>query len=320
MEMRRWPYTFFPILLSILVLVGCAKRPSMVQVSAPPPAGAAAAGVSTSEESGQGSAASASEGAGQSGATEPSGAAAAEPAGGQSVAAQSGAGGGQGAASSNEAGAAGATEGGAAAGGATPPGASSTASSSEGARGGGTTVTGPAGMEESGATRSAAGPTTASSESAGKGSTPATGPAGTESGAGEQSVEPSAEQMIVAARPAPKEYSAVADLQDVFFSFDKYTIRAEDTKILDANAAWLKSNPNYLLLIEGHCDERGTNEYNIALGQHRAKSAMDYLVSQGVLASRITTISYGEERPLCAEHTEECWAKNRRAHFLVKAQ
>ena len=88
--------------------------------------------------------------------------------------------------------------------------------------------------------------------------------------------------------------------------------------MLDANAAWLKSNGNHLLLIEGHCDERGTNEYNLALGERRAKSAMNYLVSQGVQAARITIISYGEERPLCTEHTETCWAQNRRDHFLVK--
>ena len=128
------------------------------------------------------------------------------------------------------------------------------------------------------------------------------------------------DQMIAAARPTLREYAAVPELQDVHFGFDKYSIRTEDVTVLEANAQWLKSNPTYLVLIEGHCDERGTNEYNIALGQHRAKSVMDYLVSQGVLASRITTISYGEERPLCTEHTEDCWGKNRRAHFLVKAQ
>ena len=120
------------------------------------------------------------------------------------------------------------------------------------------------------------------------------------------------------ARPAPKEFIAVADLKDVFFDFDKYDIRAGDAKILDANAVWLKSNANQLLLIEGHCDERGTNEYNLALGERRAKSAMNYLVSQGVQASRITIISYGEERPTCTDKNEACWSKNRRSHFLVK--
>jgi len=120
------------------------------------------------------------------------------------------------------------------------------------------------------------------------------------------------------ARPDVKEFAAVADLKDIHFDFDKYDIRPGDAKMLDGNAGWLKSNPNHLVLIEGHCDERGTNEYNLALGERRAKSTMNYLVSQGVQASRITIISYGEERPLCSQKTEACWAQNRRAHFLVK--
>ena len=119
-------------------------------------------------------------------------------------------------------------------------------------------------------------------------------------------------------RPSPKEFVAVAALKEVYFDFDKYDIRPEDAKTLDANAAWLKSNADNLLLIEGHCDERGTNEYNLALGERRAKATMNYLVSQGIQANRITIISYGEERPVCNEKTEACWAKNRRANFLVK--
>ena len=119
--------------------------------------------------------------------------------------------------------------------------------------------------------------------------------------------------------PAPSEFRATDNLKDVFFDFDKYDIRPTDAKTLDTNAAWLKSNDN-LVLIEGHCDERGTNEYNLALGERRAKAAMNYLVGQGVQASRITIISYGKERPTCTEHSESCWAQNRRAHFLVKAR
>jgi len=137
------------------------------------------------------------------------------------------------------------------------------------------------------------------------------------SGAGSSGAGSSTSTPAPGARPSPKEFVAVAELKDVFFDFDKYDIRPADTKTLDANAAWLKSNDN-LVLIEGHCDERGTNEYNLALGERRAKSTMNYLVSQGIQASRITIISYGEERPLCTEKTEDCWAKNRRAHFLVK--
>jgi peptidoglycan-associated lipoprotein len=120
------------------------------------------------------------------------------------------------------------------------------------------------------------------------------------------------------ARPAPREFTAIPQLKPIYFDFDKYDIRPGDAKILDANAQWLKSNDNQLVLIEGHCDERGTNEYNLALGERRAKSTMNYLVSQGVQASRITIISYGEERPVCTQKNEECWSKNRRAQFLVK--
>jgi peptidoglycan-associated lipoprotein len=121
-------------------------------------------------------------------------------------------------------------------------------------------------------------------------------------------------------RPPVDQFHPVAELQDIHFDFDKYDIRPGDAKILDTNATWLKSHEDQLLLVEGHCDERGTNEYNLALGERRAKATMNYLVSQGVQANRVTIISYGEERPLCTEHNETCWAKNRRAHFLVKAR
>jgi peptidoglycan-associated lipoprotein len=80
----------------------------------------------------------------------------------------------------------------------------------------------------------------------------------------------------------------------------------------------VKGHARALVLIEGHCDERGTNEYNLALGERRARAARDYLTSAGVPESRITIVSYGEERPLCTERTEVCWAQNRRAHFLIK--
>ena len=122
------------------------------------------------------------------------------------------------------------------------------------------------------------------------------------------------------ARPAPKDFAAIDALKPIHFDFDKYDIRPGDRRILDANAAWLKQNNNQLVLIEGHCDERGTNEYNQVLGERRAKAAMNYLVSRGIAASRMTMISYGEERPQCTEHTESCWEQNRRAEFLVKPQ
>ncbi len=121
-------------------------------------------------------------------------------------------------------------------------------------------------------------------------------------------------------RPSPQDFAAIDALKDIHFEFDRYDIRPGDAKVLDENAKWMKTNANSLILIEGHCDERGTNEYNLALGERRAKATMSYLVSQGVQANRITLISYGKERPQCAEHTEQCWAKNRRSHFLVKAR
>jgi peptidoglycan-associated lipoprotein len=145
-----------------------------------------------------------------------------------------------------------------------------------------------------------------------------TGQQGQQGQQGQGSTTGSAAQTPAStARPAVKDFAPVAELKDIFFDFDKYDIRAGDARTLDANAQWLKSNDN-LVLIEGHCDERGTNEYNLALGERRAKSTMNYLVSQGIQASRITIISYGEERPQCTEHNEGCWAKNRRSHFLVK--
>ena len=155
-----------------------------------------------------------------------------------------------------------------------------------------------------------------SSQPGGTTATPS-GPSTSQPGGGGATAAPTPAPGPIA-RPAPKDFAPVPELQDIYFDFDKYDIRPSDTRTLDANAAWLKSNPNHLLLIEGHADERGTNEYNLALGERRAKSTMNYLVSQGVQANRITIISYGEERPTCTEKTEGCWAKNRRSHFLVK--
>jgi peptidoglycan-associated lipoprotein len=105
--------------------------------------------------------------------------------------------------------------------------------------------------------------------------------------------------------------------KDIHFDFDKYDIKDEDKETLRRIADWLIEHPSVKLIIEGHCDERGTNEYNLGLGDRRANAAKEYLVSLGVSPSRIQTVSYGEERPLCTEHNESCWWKNRRAHFVV---
>ncbi|MFB3819653.1 MAG: peptidoglycan-associated lipoprotein Pal [Candidatus Methylomirabilales bacterium] len=109
-------------------------------------------------------------------------------------------------------------------------------------------------------------------------------------------------------------------LQDIFFDFDRDAIRDDQKAALDANAAWLKARPNAKVTIEGHADERGTSEYNLALGDRRAKTSRDYLVAKGVEASRITVVSYGEERPFVLGHDENAWRWNRRAHFVVSGQ
>ena len=106
-------------------------------------------------------------------------------------------------------------------------------------------------------------------------------------------------------------------LKDIHFDFDRYDVRPQDTELLKQDAAWLAKAPNAKIQIEGHCDERGTSEYNLALGERRANSTKKYLISLGVKADRISTITYGKERPLDPAHTEEAWAKNRRAHFVV---
>lgn len=104
-------------------------------------------------------------------------------------------------------------------------------------------------------------------------------------------------------------------LKDVLFAFDSYEISASGKSVLGANAEWLKANPATKVQIEGHCDERGTNEYNMALGAKRAQATLNYLRSLGIAGDRMSTVSYGEELPLASGHNEEAWAKNRRAHF-----
>jgi peptidoglycan-associated lipoprotein len=119
------------------------------------------------------------------------------------------------------------------------------------------------------------------------------------------------------ARP-PREYRPNRALKDVHFDFDRASCPSRDARILDASVEWLKANPNQLLLIEGHCDDRGTSEYNMALGERRARAASEYLGAKGIDRARILLISYGKERPQCEEMTDTCRASNRRAAFLVK--
>jgi peptidoglycan-associated lipoprotein len=106
-------------------------------------------------------------------------------------------------------------------------------------------------------------------------------------------------------------------LKDIHFDFDRYEVRPEDAQILKENAALFKKYPNVKIQIEGHCDERGTVEYNLALGERRANSAKSYLTTLGIPSSRISIISYGKERPLDPAHNEDAWTKNRRAHTII---
>jgi peptidoglycan-associated lipoprotein len=106
--------------------------------------------------------------------------------------------------------------------------------------------------------------------------------------------------------------------EDILFEFDSANLSVEAQKILRSKAEWLQANPRVQVIIEGHCDERGTTEYNLALGDRRAFSAKSFLVDLGIDESRLTTVSYGEERPLDSHSGEDAWAKNRRAHFVIK--
>ncbi|MGD0931512.1 MAG: peptidoglycan-associated lipoprotein Pal [Candidatus Korobacteraceae bacterium] len=107
-------------------------------------------------------------------------------------------------------------------------------------------------------------------------------------------------------------------MKDVFFEYDSYDISQQYQRVLQADASFLKQHPNMKFLIEGHCDERGSTEYNLALGDNRANSIKQALISLGISADRIRTISYGKEKPFCTESTEACWAQNRRGHFVYQ--
>lgn len=111
-----------------------------------------------------------------------------------------------------------------------------------------------------------------------------------------------------------------AGLQDVFFGYDQWTITDIGMNALNRNVDWLKAHPGAVMKVEGHCDERGTGEYNFVLGEKRAKSARNYLVEMGVNPKQVAIISYGKERPFCAEHDEACYQQNRRGHMLLSVK
>lgn len=123
--------------------------------------------------------------------------------------------------------------------------------------------------------------------------------------------------------PSPRAPSSLAleeraSLGDIFFDYDQYTIRQDAQPVLEADALWIKNAVGKSILIEGHCDERGTQAYNLVLGEKRARSTKRYLEDLGVAASRMKIVSFGEIRPFCKEHDETCYQKNRRAHFVAQ--
>ena len=125
------------------------------------------------------------------------------------------------------------------------------------------------------------------------------------------------EEELQTLRQLEKEALQEGALADVYFDFNRYNLKPEAQKKLEKTAEWLIKSPAVRILIEGHCDERGTQEYNLALGQRRAASVQKYLQSLGVDSTRVETVSYGEERPADPRHNEVAWAKNRRAHFTI---
>ena len=138
---------------------------------------------------------------------------------------------------------------------------------------------------------------------------------------GETVAKPAVEEKSPAQKEEPipaAEEKKILELKNAFFDFDKSIIREDAKAPLQSNAEFLRANKNTKIVIEGHCDERGTIEYNIALGQRRAESAKRYLINLGIDASRISTVSYGKERPFCKEHNEDCYQRNSRPHFIVK--
>jgi len=122
-----------------------------------------------------------------------------------------------------------------------------------------------------------------------------------------------------AARPGAA-VPAASPLKDAFFDYDKASVRDDQKAALNEDVSWLKANARVKVTVEGHCDERGTSEYNLGLGERRAKAVKDYLVAAGIAADRVATISYGKERPFVLGHDESAWKWNRRGHLVITGQ
>jgi peptidoglycan-associated lipoprotein len=144
----------------------------------------------------------------------------------------------------------------------------------------------------------------------------ARGPGGTADATARVTVN-SAPAVVVPTTTMSLEQEFRAKVQDAFFDYDTYDIRSDAQAVLSRDASFLVSHPDIKILVGGYCDERGSNEYNLALGQNRADAAKNALVTAGVAANRIRVVSYGKEKPFCSESTEECWQQNRRAGFTL---
>jgi len=151
-----------------------------------------------------------------------------------------------------------------------------------------------------------------------KGPKPGEGGANAAGGLGEEGLAGTGSSLERAKRGLGPEENGI--LQDVHFGYDSYEVGSEARDVLARNTTWLRDNARAKVELEGHCDSRGTIEYNLALGAKRAKAVKDYLVGQGIAAERISTISYGKELPLCHEENETCWARNRRVHAVILGQ
>jgi len=144
----------------------------------------------------------------------------------------------------------------------------------------------------------------------------ATGPGGSATASARVTVSAPAAAAPAKASPTLEELFT-KEVQDAFFDYDKATIRDDARSALTKTAEFMRSYPAVAIVIEGHCDERGSTEYNVALGDRRSDSAKTFLVQQGVAGDRIQTMSYGKERPFCTQSGENCWQQNRRAHFKM---
>jgi peptidoglycan-associated lipoprotein len=144
----------------------------------------------------------------------------------------------------------------------------------------------------------------------------ATGPGGSATASASVTVNVPASPVQPVAQPSVTELFD-QNVKDAFFDFNKSDIREDARGSLTKDAEFLRSYPQVHISIEGHCDERGSEEYNLSLGERRAQAAKNYLISLGISADRVETMSWGKERPFCTEHTEDCWQQNRRAHFVM---